>query len=102
MLEHHDWRPRRTGDGTGRDSWLNPPGSARHRDAGRTATRRAGASRWHWLLLIPVIVPLLTPLYNRIEPRLLGVPFFYWCQLAFVILASVTVALVHRLTTDRT
>jgi hypothetical protein len=102
MLDQHDRRLRRSGGGAGRDSWLNPPDSARHRRVETAAIRRPGASRWHWLLLIPVIVPLLTPLYNRIEPRLLGVPFFYWCQLAFVFLACVTVALVHRLTRDRT
>jgi hypothetical protein len=102
MLDLHDRQPRRSSGRAKRDSWLNPPTSARPRHVNRTLIRRPGSSRWHWLLLIPVIVPLLTPLYNRIDPKLLGIPFFYWCQLAFVALASVTVALVHRLTGDRT
>jgi Protein of unknown function (DUF3311) len=57
---------------------------------------------WHWLLLVPAVVPLVTPLYNRIEPRLFGVPFFYWCQLAFVLLDVAVIGLVYKLTKRRT
>ncbi|MEH1128085.1 DUF3311 domain-containing protein [Micromonospora sp. CPCC 206061] len=53
------------------------------------------------MLFIPIVVPLLTPLYNRIEPTLLGLPFFYWCQLAFALLASVIIAIVHVATKDK-
>jgi len=63
--------------------------------------RRPDASRWHWLLLIPILLPLLPPLYNRMEPRLLGLPFFYWCQLAFAGVAALTVAIVHVATKER-
>jgi hypothetical protein len=28
------------------------------------------------LILIPAIINLSTPLYNKIEPELLGIPFF--------------------------
>src|SRR6266545_1340450 len=31
--------------------------------------RRIG---WHWLLLLPILLPLCTPLYNRATPRLFG------------------------------
>ena len=48
------------------------------------------------LLLIPIVVPLMPVLYNRIEPTLLGLPFFYWGQLSFAFLASVIIAVVHR------
>jgi len=63
--------------------------------------RRADASPWHWLLLVPIVLPLLPPLYNRMEPRLLGLPFFYWCQLAFAGVAALTTAIVHVATKDR-
>jgi hypothetical protein len=67
------------------------------RPPGRPArTRRPDASRWHWLLLLPIAVPLLPVLYNRVEPTLLGIPFFYWGQLSFAFLASVVIAVVHR------
>jgi hypothetical protein len=78
---------------------------AEHQYVGRATParprRRADASRWHWLLFIPIVLPLLPPLYNRMEPRLLGLPFFYWCQLAFAGVAALTVAIVHVATKER-
>jgi hypothetical protein len=56
---------------------------------------------WHWLLLLPILLPLVTPLYNRLEPRLLGLPFFYWCQIAFVAVDVVVITLVYQLTKRR-
>lgn len=61
-------------------------------------TRRPDASRWHWLLLVPIVVPLMPFLYNRIEPTLFGIPFFYWSQLSFAFLASGVITFVHRKT----
>jgi hypothetical protein len=55
----------------------------------------------HWLLLVPIVLPLLTPLYNRMDPRLFGLPFFYWCQLAFVVVDVGVITLVYRLTKRR-
>jgi len=54
-----------------------------------------GRSRWHWLLLIAVAGPLCVPLYNRIQPTLFGVPFFYWCQIAFIPAVMIIIAVVH-------
>ena len=61
-------------------------------------SRRHG---WNWLLVIPIVMPLLVPLYNRIEPRLFGLPFFYWYQLACVVVTIVTVTAVYQLTKGR-
>jgi hypothetical protein len=36
------------------------------------------------LLLIPCIAALAVPLYNMIEPKLFGIPFFFWSQLVLV------------------
>src|SRR2546421_9052825 len=54
-------------------------------------------SGWQWLLLIPVVLPFLTPLYNRVDPQLCGGPFFYSGQLAFVLVDIPVIALVHNL-----
>jgi hypothetical protein len=40
------------------------------------------------LLLVPCVVALATPLYNTIEPRLFGFPFFFWFQLLLVPLSA--------------
>jgi hypothetical protein len=60
--------------------------------------RRPG--RWQWLLSVPLVLALLTPLYNRIEPRLFGVPFFYWYQLALVAVDVAVIAVVYQLGKD--
>ncbi|HEY0403186.1 MAG TPA: DUF3311 domain-containing protein, partial [Blastococcus sp.] len=46
----------------------------------------------------PIVVVLLVPLYNRVEPTLFGWPFFYWMQLAFVALGVATTSIVYRMT----
>jgi hypothetical protein len=40
------------------------------------------------LILIPSIINLSTPLYNRIEPQLFGIPFFYWFQTLWLVVCS--------------
>jgi hypothetical protein len=49
----------------------------------------------YWLLVIPAVAPLLTPLYNRATPVLWGIPFFYWYQLACAVLAIVIISTVY-------
>jgi uncharacterized membrane protein len=66
---------------------------------GRGAPRvRSDRSPWNWLLLVPIVLPLLVPLYNRMEPELFGWPFFYWFQVAMVPVGVVTTLLVYRAT----
>lgn len=40
------------------------------------------------LLAIPTIVLLILPLYNREDPTLFGLPFFYWFQGLWLFLAA--------------
>jgi hypothetical protein len=61
------------------------------------SVRARPRERANWLLWIPVVVPLLVPFYNRVEPRLFGFPFFYWCQLGFVALAMLVTTIVRLL-----
>jgi hypothetical protein len=63
--------------------------------------RRPDASPWNWLLLLPIVIPLLTPLYNRLTPTLLSFPAFYWLQLSFVLLGVVCTTIVYQLTKRR-
>ena len=62
---------------------------------------RTGRSPWHWLLIVPVVVPLLVFLYNAKSPYFLGFPRFYWLQLLFILLSVVTTLLVYRMTRSR-
>jgi hypothetical protein len=72
-----------------------PTGQVRPEDV---APRRSDRSPWNWLLILPIVVPLLVPLYNRTDPTLFGWPFFYWVQLVFVALGVLCTALVYRAT----
>jgi hypothetical protein len=58
-------------------------------------------SPWHWLLLVAIVVPLLTFLYNDVEPRIAGFPRFYWMQLAFIGLGVLVTLIVYRKTRRR-
>ena len=76
-----------------------PPSTPGADGLGRdVAPRRSDRSPWNWLLLVPIVVPLLVPLYNSVEPRLGSWPLFYWLQLAFVALGVATTSLVYRMT----
>lgn len=37
-----------------------------------------------FLMLIPCAVAVAVPLYNAIEPKIFGIPLFYWSQLFLV------------------
>ena len=73
------------------DAGVPPPGAERADDR----------SPWNWLLLVPIVVPLITALFNADEPRLFGFPRFYWLQLAFLILGVGTTTLVYQMTKRR-
>ncbi|GAB3302944.1 DUF3311 domain-containing protein [Epidermidibacterium keratini] len=53
---------------------------------------------WHFLLIVPFVLPLLTPVWNKQSPELFGIPFFYWSQLALVVFCSLMVGLVYIMT----
>ena len=65
------------------------------------AATRSDRSPWNWLLLIPIVVPLLTPLYNFDSPRVLGFPAFYWIQFLFILLGVATTTIVYQMTRKR-
>jgi len=59
---------------------------------------RSDHSRWNWLLLVPIVLPLLTPIFNHDSPRLAGFPMFYWLQFAYILVGVGTTSLVYRMT----
>ena len=57
--------------------------------------RRRGWSWWYLLFVIQFIAVLWPPFYNEAEPALIGMPFFYWYQLLWVIIGAVLTAIVY-------
>jgi len=55
----------------------------------------ASWSWWYLLFLIQFIAVLWPPFYNRLEPSLAGIPFFYWYQLLWVIIGAILTAIVY-------
>ena len=56
--------------------------------------------RWYVLLVLPFIGTLIPPLYNHARPALFGMPFFYWYQLLWVVIAALLTAIVYWVTED--
>ncbi|QNI38060.1 DUF3311 domain-containing protein [Edaphobacter sp. 4G125] len=54
-----------------------------------------------WILLaVPYLALCFPQLYARTTPVLLGFPFFYWYQFAWVVLTSALLTLVYRALKD--
>ena len=49
------------------------------------------------LLTIAIVVPLFVPTYSVDEPRLAGMPFFYWYQMSWIPITSALVGISYWL-----
>ena len=66
------------------------------RDASPTQASEQGHSRHSpvkfvacgVLILIPVVLALTVPLYQRTNPTLGGIPFFFWWQMVMAVAAA--------------
>ncbi len=59
----------------------------------RTARRKRS---WLLILLIvPFIVLLYPPFYNVRQPEFIGIPFFYWFQLLWILITATITAIVY-------
>ena len=50
--------------------------------------KKRGFRLSYLLLLIPYVAMLWVPTYNRAEPALAGIPFFYWYQLLWIVIGA--------------
>jgi hypothetical protein len=41
------------------------------------------------LLIVPSVLAVWAPLYNGVDPQLLGIPFFYWFQLLMIPVSAI-------------
>lgn len=71
-------------------------------DRDPAGNRRSNEQRskrwWYLLLLLPFIGLLYPPLYAFEEPRLIGMPFFYWYQILWLFITAGLTTIVYRAT----
>ncbi|MER0482556.1 DUF3311 domain-containing protein [Streptomyces sp. Edi2] len=48
-------------------------------------------------LIAPFVAMLWVSSYARIEPKLIGIPFFYWYQMAWVLVSTVLTMIAYKL-----
>ena len=63
-------------------------------------SKRRKWSWWYLLFVVQFLVILWPPFYNKAEPTLLGIPFFYWFQLLWVLVSAVFTAVVYLMTRE--
>lgn len=76
-----------------------PKSPVRPDDEGQAGARgeaAKGEPRLYYLLfLVQIVICLWAPFYNRVEPSLAGIPFFYWFQTLCVVLGAAMTAIVY-------
>jgi hypothetical protein len=69
-------------------------------DHGARRPGRATSNAWYLLFLVPMIGTLIPPIYNTKDPTLIGIPFFYWYLMVWVLVTVVIMIIVDRATED--
>lgn len=49
----------------------------------------------HLLLAVPYLAVLWPPFYNRLDPEIAGVPFFYWYQMLWIVIGAAVLVPVY-------
>jgi hypothetical protein len=62
--------------------------------------RRGGWSWWYLLFGIEFVAVLWPPFYNKADPAWIGIPFFYWYQMLWVVISAVITAFVYLVTRE--
>lgn len=50
---------------------------------------------WYLLLLLPFFGTLFPGLYDSMRPSFVGLPYFYWYQMLWVVISAVITAVVY-------
>jgi hypothetical protein len=79
-------------------SSIDRPGNGNPPELRAAADRHLRFSPWNLLLLVPILVVLFPGVYNRDDPEFIGIPFFYWFQLAAIAVGVTCTYVVYRMT----
>jgi hypothetical protein len=74
---------------------MQPPYEPRNNEK-QTPSARKRLSPWTLLLLLPYLGLCFPQVYMREIPLLWGVPFFYWYQFVWIVLAAAIMGMVYH------
>ena len=57
--------------------------------------------KWYAPLVLPFVATLWVPFYNRAEPSLAGVPFFYWYLFLWIVLCAALIGVIYFATREK-
>jgi hypothetical protein len=60
-----------------------------------SVSRPRSRSAWNWILVLPVLGLIFPALYSRTTPALFGFPFFYWYQIAWILITGALTAIAY-------
>jgi hypothetical protein len=52
---------------------------------------------WYGLLAVPLVGVLIPTIYNSADPTFIGIPFFYWYQMLWVLISTALTMLAYKL-----
>jgi hypothetical protein len=84
-------------DASREDRFTRDPDGARRTGTGRARAHERNTS-WYWLFVLPFVFTLLPFIYNSRSPELIGMPFFYWYQTAWIVVTAVITYVVYTKT----
>jgi hypothetical protein len=50
---------------------------------------------WYLLLVVPFVGTLWVPFYNAVDPKVAGVPYFYWYQFLWIAISVTLTTVVY-------
>ena len=63
--------------------------------------RKRNRGLWQALLILPFVGTLWVPFYDSLDPRLGGIPYFYWYQFGWIGIGAAINAIVYFATRER-
>lgn len=63
--------------------------------------RKSRRAYWYWLLILPALGLMFPGIYAKRYPEFIGFPFFYWYQMAWIVLTGILTGVVYIGTRDR-
>jgi hypothetical protein len=82
-------------DASREERFTRDPGGPGRTGTGRARPHETRNTAWYWLFVLPFVFTLLPFIYNTRSPEFIGMPFFYWYQIAWVLITAAITGFVY-------